>query len=102
LAILIPALYLLFRFVVAERVGTIIISALLAHTGWHWMLDRADQLRRFRFEWPTLSAALLAETMKWLTVAWIAAGVVWAASRWWRRRSEGKSGRKTNPLFRAE
>jgi hypothetical protein len=97
LAILVPALYLLFRFVVAERVGTIILSALLAHTGWHWMLDRANQLRRFRFEWPTWNAAVLAETMKWLTISWLAAGVLWAASRWWRRRS----GRKINPLFRA-
>ena len=101
LAILIPALHLLFRFVVAERMGTIILSALLAHTGWHWMLDRADQLRRFRFEWPALNAALLAETMKWLTIAWLAGGIAWAASRWWRRRSERKSGRKINPLFRA-
>ncbi len=97
LAILIPALYLLFRFVVAERMGTIILSALLAHTGWHWMLDRADQLRRYRFEWPALNAAALAEAMKWLTIVWLGAGLLWAASRWWRRRSE----RKVNPLFRA-
>ncbi len=40
LLVLIPALDLLFRFVVAERMGTIILSALVAHTGWHWMLDR--------------------------------------------------------------
>ena len=33
LAVLVPALDLLFRFVVAERMGTIILSALVAHTG---------------------------------------------------------------------
>jgi hypothetical protein len=27
---------------------TIIISALVAHTGWHWMIDRADRLQLFR------------------------------------------------------
>lgn len=48
LLLLIPLLDLLFRFVVAERIGTIILSALVAHTGWHWLLERADNLRQFR------------------------------------------------------
>src|SRR5258705_955998 len=47
LALLIPVLEFLFRFVVAERVGTIILSALVAHTGWNWMIERADGLRPF-------------------------------------------------------
>ena len=88
LATLIPLLHLLFRFVMTERMGTIILSAFIAHTGWHWLLDRADQLRRFRFEWPAFDAALLSSTLRWVTVAWVAAGLVWAASRFWRRRSE--------------
>src|SRR4051794_36607395 len=33
LSFLVPALYLLFRFVVVERMGTILLSALVAHTG---------------------------------------------------------------------
>ena len=61
LVLLIPLLEALFRYVVAERMGTIILSALVAHTGWHWMMERWDRLRQFRFEWPALSAALLAE-----------------------------------------
>ncbi len=60
LALLVPALEFVFRHMVAERMGTIILSALVAHTGWHWMLDRADRLRQFRFEWPIIDAALLA------------------------------------------
>ncbi|MEO8127865.1 MAG: HupE/UreJ family protein [Bryobacteraceae bacterium] len=48
LLLLIPALDLLFRFVVAERMGTIILSALVAHTGWHWMLERWQILRQYR------------------------------------------------------
>src|SRR5207253_531294 len=39
LVLLIPMLHVFFRFAVAERTGTIILSALIAHTGWHWMLD---------------------------------------------------------------
>ena len=42
---LVPALDLLFRYVVAERIGTIILSALVAHTGWHWMTERWERLR---------------------------------------------------------
>jgi hypothetical protein len=46
--VFIAVLGLLFRYAVAERIGTIIISALVAHTGWHWMIERADHMRLFR------------------------------------------------------
>src|SRR5437867_2686188 len=46
-AVLVPALELLFRYGVAERMGTIILSALVAHTGWHWMTDRYERLRQY-------------------------------------------------------
>jgi hypothetical protein len=51
LVVLIPALGLLFRYVVAERLGTIILSAIVAHTAWHWMTERFGALRQYRFEW---------------------------------------------------
>jgi hypothetical protein len=47
-ALMVCALDLLFRYVVAERMGTIIVSALVAHTGWHWFVERAGHLRLFR------------------------------------------------------
>ncbi len=74
---LIPLLELLFRYVVAERMGTIILSALVAHTGWHWMLERGDRLRQFRFEWPGWNAAMLAAVTRWLMIAVILGGLVW-------------------------
>ena len=43
LVLLVPALDLLFRYVVAERMGTIILSALVAHTAWHWMIERCGR-----------------------------------------------------------
>jgi hypothetical protein len=46
--VFIGALELLFRYAVPERIGAIIISALVAHTGWHWMIERFDRLRLFR------------------------------------------------------
>ena len=80
LVFLIPLLEAFFRFAVAERMGTIVLSALVAHTGWHWMMDRAGRLGQFRFEWPALSAALLAGALRWLMVMVFLAGVVWLVS----------------------
>jgi hypothetical protein len=77
LVLLVPLLDLLFRFAVAERIGTILLSALLAHTGWHWLIERFDRLRQFRFEWPAMSAALLAAATRWLMLAVIAGGLAW-------------------------
>ena len=77
LLVLVPALDLLFRRVVPERTGTIVLSALVAHTAWHWMIERWDRLRQFRFQWPALDAALAASTMRGLMVVVVAAGLVW-------------------------
>jgi hypothetical protein len=75
LALVVPALALLFKFVVAERMGTIILSALVAHTGWHWMTDRFGVLRQF--PWPVFTIADLAPAVWWLTVIVAVAGVMW-------------------------
>ena len=77
LVVLIPALGLLFRFVVAEQLGTIILSAIVAHTAWHWMSDRYAVLRQFRFEWPVIDAAFLANLLRWAMLAVIAAALYW-------------------------
>ncbi len=79
LALLVPVLEFGFRHVVAERMGTIILSALVAHTAWHWMLDRADVLRQFRFEWPVIDMAMLAIALRVLAVIVLLAGLLWAA-----------------------
>lgn len=52
LVIMIPVLDTLFRFVVAERMGTIILSALVLHTAWHWMIERGERLLQYRIDWP--------------------------------------------------
>ncbi len=79
LMLLIPALELLFRFVVAERMGTIILSALVAHTAWHWMIDRWERLREFPFHWPEPSTAVLAAGVRWLLLIVLAGGLLWLA-----------------------
>ncbi|MDP8989532.1 MAG: HupE/UreJ family protein [Acidobacteriota bacterium] len=85
LAVLVPALELLFRYVVAERMGTIVLSALVAHTAWHWMMERFDRLRQFRFGWPEINAAFLAGVLRSLTLLAILAALWWLGSGWLRR-----------------
>jgi hypothetical protein len=77
LVILIPALGLLFRYVVSEQAGTIVLSALVAHTAWHWMGERWALLRRFTFEWPVFDAAFLAGVLRWLMLVVAAAALYW-------------------------
>ena len=77
LVLLIPLLEVLFRYVVAERMGTINLSALVAHTGWHWMIDRGSTLSQFRFQWPVITAALLVTLMRGLMVIVFLAGLLW-------------------------
>jgi hypothetical protein len=85
LLLLIPALDLFFRFVVAERTGTIILSALVAHTGWHWMTERWDRFRQFHLQWPEPTASLFASLARWLMLAAIFAGLGWLISGWTKR-----------------
>ena len=56
LIIVLPLLNLLFKYVVAEKAGTILLSALVAHSGWHWMTERNDKLAAYQFEWPEINA----------------------------------------------
>jgi hypothetical protein len=78
LAVTVPVLGLVFKHVVAERMGTIILSAFVAHTAWHWMLDRGAVLREYRFQLPALDAETAAAGMRWLMLLLLAVGAAWA------------------------
>ena len=49
LALLVPLLNVAFRYVVAERVGVMLLSIVVGHTAWHWMAERFAMLREFDF-----------------------------------------------------
>jgi hypothetical protein len=85
---------------VAERIGTIILSALVAHTGWHWLTERMDRVAQFRFEWPTITAAQLASALGWLTVMVFLAGLAWLFSLVFQRRRERRAA-ETLPIDRS-
>jgi mono/diheme cytochrome c family protein len=74
LALAMPALAVLFKHVVAERMGVIVLSALVAHTAWHWMLDRVATLRQYRVAWPALDAAFVASVMRGIMLLLVISG----------------------------
>src|SRR6266478_3309465 len=72
LAVMLPVLAVVRRYVLPGRVGMIILSAIMADTGWHWMIDRADVL--WKTPWPRPSAAGLAILALWVAGILLAAG----------------------------
>src|SRR3977135_2076198 len=75
LALLVPLLNILFRYVVAERLGTIILSVIVGHTAWPWIIRLFAVLRQF--PWPTVTAAGLASLLGWLIVIVAIAAAAW-------------------------
>jgi hypothetical protein len=73
----VPVLNYVFKNMIAERMGTILLSAILAHSGWHWMSDRISQLSAYSFQWPALSYSLFASLTRWLMLIVIVGGIVW-------------------------
>ena len=86
LAICVPLLNVLFRHKQAERVGTIVLMVLVAHTAWHWMIERFDVLRQF--PWPTFTAAGAASLLRWLILLVVLAAAAWLIPLLRRRGAE--------------
>ena len=76
---------LLFRRVVAERLGVIILSVLVAHTGWHWMVDGGATLREYDFTMPPFDLVFAASVLRALIVVVVAAAAAWGLSEVYRR-----------------
>jgi len=83
LLVLIPALDLLFKYVIAEWLGVIILSALIAHVAWHWMIERGERLAKFPF--PKVDVAFLASAMRGLMAMLFVALAVLLANSWLKR-----------------
>ena len=79
LAVMLPALALVKRYVLPGRVGMIILSAIAADTGWHWMLDRAQAL--WETPWPQPTLPGLATLAVWVAGIFLAASAISAAAR---------------------
>jgi len=88
---LIPALQFLFHRVVVERMGTIVLSAIVAHTAWHWMTERWAALRQF--SWPVLDAAAWARGLRWLMAALVVGAGIWLLRGLTRQRQSRANAR---------
>jgi hypothetical protein len=88
IAICVPALDWLFRFVVSERIGTILISALVAHTSWHWMVERYEVLAQYPITWTAFTSALLFGIMPWLIALLVASVGTWLLMNYFKRHAD--------------
>ena len=77
LLVLLPVLALVFGRLVDERVGTIILSAFVAHTAWHWLAERWDVLAKFPLGWPVVDAAFVAAALRWAMLLVLAVLAAW-------------------------
>ena len=90
LVLAVPLLALTFRYVVAERMGTILLSALVAHTAWHWATERGSVLIGYR--WPEFTRVDVSQLVRLAMVIVGAGFVMWLLSLWIGKQSRGASG----------
>ena len=93
-ALAVPVLSLLLRRLPSQRVGVVILSALVAHTGWHWMVDRGGRFLAYDLRLPEMDAALAEALLDWILLGLVVAAAAWTLSltfaRLARRGAEGQ------------
>ena len=90
LVIVVPLLNYMFKHVIAERMGTIILSVIVGHTAWDWMIERFGVLQMF--PWPDVTTADLASALRWLFVLVALTAGVWLVYVLTQRSGERKAG----------
>ncbi|HEY8368664.1 MAG TPA: HupE/UreJ family protein, partial [Thermodesulfobacteriota bacterium] len=80
LVVLLPVLAWIGRRPVAARYAPIVVSVLVGHTAWHWMIERGEVLTQV--PWPEPDVDLVVAAARVLAAVLVAAGVVrWLAGR---------------------
>ena len=79
LAVMVPAVSAMFRYLVEPRIGGAVLSALAAHTAWHWMWDRYLVLGRYSLSMPEWNLAMGLKGV-------LAGMILWVGWRWGRMR----------------
>ena len=91
LCVFVPALALLFRGAMAGRMGIIVLSAIVAHIAWHWMMERGEVF--WQTPWPQPTAAGVMELARWV----LALGLAIAAAIFLSKRVDRKRPRLVAP-----
>jgi hypothetical protein len=84
LVLLIPALNLLYRYVMKEKTGVILLSAIAADIAGHWIVERWNHLSALRIGWPERDAALLLSMVRW-AIAFVVVAGLWRLQKSMRR-----------------
>lgn len=92
LSVMAPAVWFVLRRTEHAGIGRIVLSTLAAHTGWHWMWERWDILRRYPIPVPEWTAAEGALLLRWVAIGMGLWGVGWAGNRWLRTNYEESRG----------
>ena len=75
LLFLLPALAMLFKKIINEWLGILILSLIVAHTSWHWMIERGETL--LQIDWSIVNAENSLEAVSWILAAGFGAAAVW-------------------------
>jgi hypothetical protein len=84
LCVFVPALALLLRGPMAGRMGIIVVSVIVAHMAWHWMIDRAQLLWATPWPLPTLEGLIL--LAQWTIALIVAVSAASLLTKWLDRK----------------
>jgi HupE / UreJ protein len=88
LCVFVPAQALLFRGAMSGRMGIIVLSAIVAHIAWHWMIDRGQVLWDTPWPLPTLGGLMI--LARWIMALVLAVGAARLLTKWLDRKWPGQ------------
>ena len=74
-----------FRLGLPRRFGIAVLSVAVAHTAWHWMLERGTELFAHPLSWPAPTPAWWAAVARWLMLLLVVVAVLWLLQLAYRR-----------------
>ena len=77
LAVAVPLLAWLLPRLASERVGVVVLSAIVAHQAWHWMTDRGAALMEYRFTMPEFDTAFWLAAVQGGLLLCVAVAIGW-------------------------
>jgi len=67
-----------------ERAGIVVLSVAVAHSAWHWMMDRLSVLRLS--DWPMMDLPFALALVRWLLAITVVGGGIWFLSGLLKRK----------------
>lgn len=85
LCVVVPLLAFVFKRLPSEKVGIILLSALVAHSAWHWMAERFSALMEYDIRWPLMNSEFYAGLGQWGVLLIVATSVLWVMNGLFQR-----------------